>query len=75
MQRALELMGNVSAPVIGSVLNKAKESAGTITGTGSTRRIRSLKQVRANRSGRRPRERRRMRATRSAQPADPLIAA
>jgi capsular exopolysaccharide synthesis family protein len=27
MHRALELMGNVSAPVIGSVLNKAKESA------------------------------------------------
>jgi tyrosine-protein kinase len=27
MHRALELMGNVSAPVIGSVLNRAKESA------------------------------------------------
>jgi capsular exopolysaccharide synthesis family protein len=27
MHRALELMGNVSAPVIGTVLNKAKESA------------------------------------------------
>jgi receptor protein-tyrosine kinase len=47
MHRALELMGNVSAPLIGTVLNKAKESARDDYGYGGyTAQSRAAKQSR-----------------------------